>query len=610
MPALRELGRRWRPTVRWTARLLWSSGRSSCLAMASTSLVAAVLAPVAVLVMGRIVQLIQQALDTTGGAADEFAADRAWQWILVAGSLALAGTCATAVRKYAQSRVHDNVSLTARTMTLQQVSQLDLYRLEDREVQNELAVLLREPGGILVRSVTESLNMTAAAIRVVGLATIMIVIEPWGTAVVLLAAAPLVAAGGFVSAARHRLRRRSSETQRWSRYYGRHLTNHQLAPAVRILGLADWMIDQVRNRIRRLQTDQRRLDRVELAVRVVTSTLTIVVLIAAVNRVAAQAASGAIELGRFVAFWVAAWRLSRDAGGLANSVSAASKAWLETEHLCQFLAPADEPPQPRNLAAAPRPGFQSVRGEIVVDRLSYRYPGAQRNALNDVSLRVVAGETVAIVGHNGAGKTTLAKLIAGLYEPVEGDIRYDGMSWQTIDWPQLHRQMAMVMQRPLCLEATAAENVALGDRNRLWDRPRDVQKLCAEVGIDEMLKQLPDGYETTLGKLFGRHELSGGQWQMLAVARALACRPSIVVLDEPTSGLDVYAEAQLVDCIQRLAAGRTTILISHRFTTLAAADRIVVLEQGSVVEQGSHEQLLASNGLYAAMRRAQLPEAA
>jgi ATP-binding cassette subfamily B protein len=599
VPKLHKSADVWYRTLRWAGPLLWSTDRRNCLLVATSTLLVAAVAPLSVLVMSRIVGTVQS---TLGSAADP--TEGIWPWILLAGGLALVGSVAASVRKYSQNRLNHHVSLGMRQAVLRRAAELDLAQLEDRQQQNELALLTREPGAALVRSASESVNLIAAGLRVVSLAAIMLAIEPWGTLGILAAAGPLVAAGGLISVARHRLRRRSAETQRWSNYYARHLTNYQLAPAVRVLGLAEWMIDRASQRIASLHTEQRRIDRLELVVRVVTTCLAIGLLLLAIGRVADQTAAGAIQIERFVAFWVAAWRLARDSAALANSLAAASKAWLETQHLQQFLH------SQTNQASSAGRFPDSLRGKIVLDDVSFSYPHSRTRALNNVSLTIEPGEQLAIVGHNGAGKSTLAKLIAGLYRPTEGNVLYDGIACTEIDLPRLHRRMALVMQRPLRLEATAAENIALGDRERLLDQPAEVRRLVHELGLDSLLESLPAGYDTPLGRLFGDHDLSGGQWQKLAIARALACEPSIVVLDEPTSGLDVYAEADLLESMRRLVAGRTAIIISHRFSTVAAADRIVVLEEGQVVEQGTHPQLLARRGIYAAMWESQAKRAA
>lgn len=599
MSRLRDLRGQWRERIRWTVAQVWTIDRRSCLVVAAASILAASITPFSVMLMAHIVGILRTRLIEGNSAGED-----PWLWILVAGALSLTGIIAGAVRKYAQNRLSDSVTLEVRSQLLARAAQLDLQTLEDRAHQNELSLLTKDSGKSLVTSANELINLAAYALRVVSLAGIMFAIEPWGTLAVLLAAGPLIGAGSLLARARHRLRSKNAETQRWSNYYSRHLTQYNLAPEVRVLDLAPWIIEQTKLKIDELQKISRRIDRMELGFKLATSIISIVLLLLAIRRVAEHTVAGTLEIERFVAFWLAAWRLARDAASLAGSSANAAKAWVEAIHLQAFLD-RREPGIARPL------GLPNAHcGEIVLKDVSFRYPRAKTDALHRVSLRIAEGETVAIVGHNGAGKTTLAKLIAGLYQPSAGEIRFGGLPQSELELDALHKQMAIVMQDPIRLEATAAENIALGDRARLWGRPQEIRRVASNLGGDTMLMGLPEGYDTRLGKQFGDHELSGGQWQKLAIMRAMAREPRIVLLDEPTSGIDVNSEREILAGMRKLVAGRTAILISHRFATVSMADRIIVIEGGQIAEQGTHLELLAAGGIYAAMWRTQTRQAA
>lgn len=233
--------------------------------------------------------------------------------------------------------------------------------------------------------------------------------------------------------------------------------------------------------------------------------------------------------------------------------------------------------------------------------VTFTYPGSERPTLHGVSLTIESGQVVALVGQNGAGKTTLVKLLARLYSPDGGAVYLDGHDASGLSERCLQANLAFVMQTPACCEATAAENIAYGDWQRLLDDPAAVREVARNVGIDDTIRALPRGYDTMLSRTVGEVTLSGGQWQTLAIARALASNAKIVVLDEPTSGLDPKKEFEVFAQFRRFVRGRTAIIISHRFSTVCMADRILVLDEGRLVESGTHRELSVSGGTYAQM---------
>jgi ATP-binding cassette, subfamily B, bacterial len=238
---------------------------------------------------------------------------------------------------------------------------------------------------------------------------------------------------------------------------------------------------------------------------------------------------------------------------------------------------------------------------IDLDGVCFRYPGSVdvRPALSEVSLSIRAGRTVALVGENGSGKTTLAKLIAGLYLPTAGEIRWDGRPLPELDPQAVAAQVVVVSQNPMRWPHTARTNVRLGRHDRHDPADAELTAAAAQARADEVIAGLPDGWQTMLSKEFrGGHELSGGQWQRMAIARALFRDAPVLICDEPTAPLDAHAELAVYESLRRLADGRTIVLISHRLASVRHADQILVLHRGRIVERGRHEELMAAGGLY------------
>ena len=390
----------------------------------------------------------------------------------------------------------------------------------------------------------------------------------------------------------HRWRLNNTAAIRKTTYYDIMLTQRETAAEMRLFGLGPHFRALFQALRQRLRQEQVHLARSEAFAQGFAALIGLASMAGALAWMGRLALRGAIGLGDLALFYQAFFQGQRMMRSLLGSAGEIYRNLIFLENLFEFLGLEPRISEPTHPHPYPR-----LHQEIALHAVTFAYPGSSSPALDNFNLVIPAGRITAIVGENGAGKTTLIKLLCRFYDPDRGHLTIDGTDIRDLSFSALRRGITVLFQDPVRYHDTVRNNIAFGDIDSSPDMDR-IQAAAVASGADAPISRLSDAYQTVLGKWFGGAELSGGEWQRLALARAFLRNAEFIILDEPTSAMDSWAEADWLLRFRQLVAGRTALIITHRFTTALQADIIHVVDQGRIVESGSHAQLLAQKGRY------------
>jgi ATP-binding cassette subfamily B protein len=533
-------------------------------------------------------------------------------WLLVGVELAIVavGEALDRVSAVVEGLFGDLCSHHISEKLIGHAARLDLRHLEDPAFYDQLERAQRQTTG-RIGLLAQLLSVAQDFVTLASLAAAVFIYGPWLMALLLVAVLPGFFGETHFSSLEYLLLHRMTPERRQLDYLRLLSASDKTAKEVQMFGLANWLVTRYRTLAHRLYEANRRL-----AIR---------------KGLAATALSLLGVLGYYAAYVVILWRgfyglitigtLTFLAGSFLRSRTVTERMLLSAgniyeqclyvQDLLDFFAI-----RPSILSSAgARPVPVPISMGVIFEDVGFRYPGSETWALRHVNLHMSAGEKVALVGENGAGKTTLIKLLTRLYDPTEGRILIDGTDLREFDLESVRRAFGVIFQDFVHYDLHLDENIGVGEITEVQgylDRPADqsgadglsshpsIMTAAAKSQADSLAGKLPQGYRQLLGRRFeGGIDLSGGEWQKIALARAYIRKSQMIILDEPTAALDARSEYETFKRFSELASGKTVLLVSHRFSTVRMADRIVVLEHGGVLEEGTHSELVARNGIYA-----------
>lgn len=450
------------------------------------------------------------------------------------------------------------------------------------------------------------LDLLRSIISLVAMASLLAVLDPLAIVILLAAGMPRVFMHGRLAKREFAFESEHVRNMRMIDYIARLLTSRDSAKEVRTLALKDLLVARfVGTRETQMRAHAKMLSRffrMESSLNV----LSVAGIAGIWGYAIVEAIREHLTIGELAMVFQAAQQGQHQITTLIQAGGAVYRNALFVTHFFDLL---DLDPLSVDAAlhpsrAEPLP-MHELRKGLELRSVSFKYPGSDAWALRNVSLELAAGSSVAVVGENGSGKTTLVKLLARLYDPTEGVILVDGADLRDYELADVRREVAVVFQDFFRYDFTARDNVGFGQVAKAGNA-RLVEEAARKAGAHDFLARLPNGYDTVLGKTLGDGvDLSGGEWQQVAIGRAFMSDAAVLILDEPTAALDAFREQRLYEEFANLSVDRTTVFVAHRLSTVRMADVIVVLEAGCVIECGSHDDLVAENGKYAAMFNAQ-----
>jgi len=552
------------------------------------------------LIVDGVVQLMQQPAEPLRGLSTVM------PYILAEFFIIFMNSVLAQRRRLAEQSLGVSLAQLLNARIMQTAIRLDLTHFENDEFYNQMQTARAQSSHRPIAIITSVFTLSQNLISLLSFIFILLAFSVTITLVLFAAAIPLFLIQNRYSRVNFRLQSLRAPEARQMNYLEQLLTNDVAAKEVKVFALGQTVIDRHASIFRKLFDEDMRLAKNHFWKALFWDFLSNTGFYAAYVFVIFNAIAREITLGSMTLYL----SLFRQSQGIFQSVLDQINRLYENglfmDNIVAFLGMPEQIGKDGQPASVPSASVaQGSWPGIEFRNVSFRYPGQEGWAIRNLNLAVPRGQKLALVGENGSGKSTLIKLMCNLYQPTEGEILLDGVRLQDYDPLQLHKKIGVLFQDFVHYHATLRENIGFGSVEHLDDAGR-IMNAARHSGADDVMEQLSKGLDTMLGRQFHEGlELSGGQWQKVALARALLRDSEILILDEPTSSIDAESEFRLFEKIADVTAGKMVILVSHRFGAVRMADKILVLKKGEIEEMGSHDELIGNDGYYARLFRMQ-----
>ncbi len=583
-------------SLTWSFKAIRECSPQRGLHLLVSSIIASAIPVLSTVVLGLLVDRFVKVGSSQGGSQGSL-----FFWLVLAIFLFFAGSLLEEAQKYLRGCLADELSLFLQAKLYRHANRLPLSFFENSRSLDQLFRVRSGSGSSsILGPINSAINGVTGLVQAASLVGLMVWYAPLSGFSLILATGPMALVQWFMVKQRYLLDLQTTKRQRWGSYYTSLLTQPKSLVPVRMFALAEFLRQRFLKTLGEINVKREHLYHKRARLAILAQLFFFFVFAVVMVWMFSRLARGSLTTSGLVIFGLAAFRAQTAIVKVIGSTGKALDSTYVINYLIDFFA------IPESSLTAGSTVKEEVAEAVAIrfENVSFAYENTDKQVLENVSFEIQKGQKIAIVGTNGAGKSTLIKLLCRLYALSEGRILLGGSDIAKLDFAAINSQIAIVTQDPIRFEGSVKENIAYGNWERYKNDDAAVEKILEKAHLNDFSASLPQGIHTLIGRQFGDYTMSGGQWQRLAIARVLTRPTPVLILDEPTSSLDALSEQAIFRMLCEEAEERTVIFVTHRFSTVKMVDRIIVLEDGRLVEDGTHAELMRNKGIYTSMYKA------